>query len=54
MYRVSKDTLLLSFKNKGSKKGARAYDIFVIMLPVTCPSVTTASGNKLLRTFFAL
>lgn len=32
-----------------------AYDIFVIVLPDTCPSVTTASSNKLpLNLFFSL
>ena len=29
------------------KKGQAGYDIFVIMLLDTCPSVTTAPGNKL-------
>lgn len=45
--RVEGHTGFRSFlhSRKGPRKGG--YDIFVIMLPDTCPSVTTAPDNKL-------
>lgn len=44
------------FEERGPCSTAEeGYDIFVIMLPDTCPSVTTAPGNKLpLDLFFTL
>lgn len=56
MYRVSKDTAQAPTRalsgNVAEERAKERYDIFVIMLPDTCPSVTTAPGNKLPRTFF--
>jgi hypothetical protein len=55
VYRVPKDTLLL-FPSTGPLSSARliggAYDIFVIMLPDTCPSVTTALVTNSREPFF--